>query len=370
MYLRPDALGETQDMADWSLLRSALGRVDESVRYTWDELDALVGGLPASATNHRAWWSGDRPHVNAWRLAGFTVANLVPGREVTFVRSRPRPSPVTASATSVGAGAPRVGAVKAPTLLLVACVKEKLSVPAAARDLYLSPLFRKERAYAERSGRPWFILSAEHGLVAPDEWLAPYERYLPDTPSAFRQAWGMWVAERLDLLAGPLRTQVIEIHAGSAYIDPLREHLATKGASLLEPLAGLAMGQRLAWYAQASPDGKERASASGSGTSHGSTDEFCRQLTDTEAALTAEEFLGRGPQGLNVPGLYSWWVDAAGADDLTTGLGLPLDSGLIYARPGRRDPLAKRPASSNTLWSASLACTSAAVTSSRPFGEP
>jgi hypothetical protein len=46
-------------------------------------------------------------------------------------------------------------------------------VPAAARDLYRSPLFRKERAYAEQSGVPWFILSAEHGLGAPDEWRTP-----------------------------------------------------------------------------------------------------------------------------------------------------------------------------------------------------
>ena len=345
------ALGETQDMADWSLLRSALGCVDESVRYPWDELDALVGGLPASATNHRAWWSGDRPHVNAWRLSGFTVANLVPGREVTFVRSRPRSRPVPDSATRVGAGAPQVGAVKAPTLLLVACVKEKLSAPAEARDLYVSPLFRKERAYAERSCLPWFILSAEHGLVAPDEWLAPYERYLPDTPSTFRQAWGTWVAERLDLLAGPLRTQVIEIHAGSAYIDPLRGHLATKGASLFEPLAGLTMGQRLAWYAQASPDGKDRASPTGIRTSHGSTDKFCQQLTDTDAAVTPGDFFNRGAVGLKVPGLYSWWVDATGADDLTTGLGLPLDSGLIYAGLAGATRWPSGRPSSNTLWS-------------------
>ena len=345
------ALGDTRDMADWSLLRSALGRVDESVRYTWDELDALVGGLPASATKHRAWWSGDRPHGNAWRLAGFTVVNLVPGREVTFVRSRPRSEPGTASATMVGAAAAHVGTVKEPTLLLVTCVKEKLSVPAAARDLYVSPLFKKERAYAERSGQPWYILSAEHGLVAPDEWLAPYERYLPDTPSTFRQAWAMWVVERLDLLAGPLRTKVIEIHAGSAYVDPLRGHLAAKGASILEPLAGLTMGQRLAWYNQAPPDAKERASAPGSVTAHGSTDEFCRQLTDSDAALTPEEFLDRGVVGLNVPGLYSWWVDAAGAHDLSAGLGQPLDSGLIYAGLAGATRWPSGRPSSNTLWS-------------------
>ena len=292
---------------------------------------------------HRAWWSGDRPHVNSWRLAGFTVANLVLGREVTFVRSRPRSEPGTASATMVGAADPQVGTVKAPTLLLVTCVKEKLSVPAAARDLYVSPLFKKERAYAERSSLPWYILSAEHGLVAPDEWLAPYERYLPDTPSAFRQAWAMWVVERLELLAGPLGSQVIEIHAGSAYIDPFRGHLATKGASILEPLAGLTMGQRLAWYNHAPPDAKERASAPSSVSAHGSTDEFCRQLTDSDAALTPQQLLDRGVVGLTVPGLYSWWVDAP---EPTT-CGGPWTAAELRAdlrRPGGSDPLAKRPA--------------------------
>jgi len=69
-------------------------------------------------------------------------------------------------------------------IVLVACVKSKGTRPAAAKDLYISALFRKERAYAECAGVPSFILSAEHGLVAPDEWLAPYERYLADTTGA------------------------------------------------------------------------------------------------------------------------------------------------------------------------------------------
>ena len=220
-------------------------------RYTWGELEALVGGLPASATNHRAWWSGDRPHVNAWRHAGFTVAKLVPGREVTFVRVKARSDPGTAVPHRLLRGEVySPGPSTAPRLLLITCVKKKLSTPAPARDLYVSSLFKKELAYAERSGLPWFILSAEHGLVAPDEWLAPYERYLPDTPSSFREVWGLWVAERLTLLEGSLRGAVIEIHAGAAYVDALRGPLAAKGATLVDRLAGLTVGQRLAWYAE------------------------------------------------------------------------------------------------------------------------
>lgn len=78
---------KTRHMSDWRLLRSALDRVDESVRYTSAELEAIVGALPASAANHRAWWSGDRTHVRAWRAAGFSVEDIVLGHEVTFVRS-------------------------------------------------------------------------------------------------------------------------------------------------------------------------------------------------------------------------------------------------------------------------------------------
>ena len=92
------------------------------------------------------------------------------------------------STSAAAAQAP--GGTGRADLLLVTCVKSKLTVPAAAKDLYVSPLFTRQRAYAENRGLPWFILSAEHGLVAPEEWLAPYERYLPDTPAAYRAAWG------------------------------------------------------------------------------------------------------------------------------------------------------------------------------------
>ncbi|WP_157362078.1 DUF6884 domain-containing protein [Haloechinothrix halophila] len=40
---------------------------------------------------------------------------------------------------------------------------------------------RKERSYAEATGASWFVLSAEHGLVAPATVLQPYELRLADT---------------------------------------------------------------------------------------------------------------------------------------------------------------------------------------------
>jgi len=230
-------------------------------------------------------------------------------------------------------------------IVLVTCVKSKGSRPAAAKDLYTSALFRKERAYAERAGVPWFILSAEHGVVAPDEWLAPYERYLAKTTAAYRSAWGGWVAARLDLLAGPLSDKVVEIHAGSKYLDAIRPSLERLGARVVDPLHGLSMGQRLAWYGSID---QEIATEDGE-PDH--VDRFVEALRDSASAVSPEVFADRGKTAVDQPGLYSWWVDQAGAEDLSRGLGLLVECGLIYAglAGATRWPSGKR--SNNTLWS-------------------
>jgi hypothetical protein len=234
----------------------------------------------------------------------------------------------------------------ASDLLLVTCVKEKAATPSAAKDLYTSALFRKERAYAEQSGLPWYILSAEHGLVAPDEWLAPYERYLPETPRPYREAWGRWVIARLTLLEGDLRGRRVEIHASEEYINWLRPHLASLGAEVHEPLKGLAQGERLAWYGARVSVPSPRAEEEG----HPTADELVTLLRDSSASVAPAELLAAGADGLRVPGLYSWWVDETGADDLTAGLGHQVASGLVYAglAGATRWPSGQR--SNNTLW--------------------
>jgi hypothetical protein len=228
-----------------------------------------------------------------------------------------------------------------PDIILVTCVKAKAACPSAAKDLYTSALFRKERAYAERVGVPWFILSAEHGLVGPDEWLAPYERYLPDTSSSYRAAWGVWVAARLELLAGPLQDKIIEVHAGPLYVDAVRPELEKLGARVDDPLEGLQMGHRLAWYGETVPEPVGRSS---------DVDDCVRVLRDAAGALSPQEFTTRGRVSFDRPGLYSWWVDPSGAGDLSRGLGLAIEPGLIYAglAGATRWPSGIR--SKNTLW--------------------
>src|SRR5688572_5913247 len=64
------------------------------------------------------------------------------------------------------------------TVYLVACVKKKQHGPAAAKHLYVSVWFKNACHYAEASHCPWFIVSAKHGLLAPDEVLMSYEKTL------------------------------------------------------------------------------------------------------------------------------------------------------------------------------------------------
>lgn len=347
-------------MARWSALTDVLTDANDSCHFSWDELSSIVGELPPSASRHRAWWSGERSHVRAWRIAGFRVSELSLGRHVTFVREATKASsaapaqPVDCSP----APDPRVGLANTSSsadIVLISCSKGKGAHPAAAQDLYTSPLFRRGRGYAESSGRRWFILSAEHGLVAPHEWLAPYERYLPDTPRPFREAWGQWVVARLDLLVEDLADRTVEIHAGAAYLDPILDRLTSTVADVSLPLQGLTVGQRLQWYSAVEHAGNIVGPVAGAlrdVTSADATPEsFEELLRDEHSTMTPAAFLDRGSSALKVPGLYSWWADKQAAADLSAGLGHTVEPGMIYAglAGATRWPSGKR--STNTLWS-------------------
>jgi hypothetical protein len=91
------------------------------------------------------------------------------------------------------------------------------------------------RRYAGRHGKPWFVISAEHGLMRPDEWPAPSDRYLPDTPRWYREAWGAWVAARLRLLAGDLSGRTVEVNASPPYAAAVTPWLVAAGAVVRVP---------------------------------------------------------------------------------------------------------------------------------------
>ena len=116
---------------------------------------------------------------------------------------------------------------------LVSCVSQKRATPSPAKDLYTSPLFRKARAYVERTGGPWFVLSAKYGLVHPDEVIEPYDLTLNTMGVADRRRWAGMVLTQLEphldgvgsrhIYGGPALPRVPgAIFAGSSpsYLNP------------------------------------------------------------------------------------------------------------------------------------------------------
>jgi hypothetical protein len=221
---------------------------------------------------------------------------------------------------------PVVDAERELAAVLVGCVKSKRAVPSGAADLYTSPLFRRRRAYADSRGLPWFVISAEHGLLHPADLVAPYDRALADQTTEYRSAWGAWVVAKLEDSLGTLAGCSVDIHAGSAYVDALQDPLRRRGCDFKAPLRHLRQGEQLAWYgdgrAQMKPADDEQVQP---------VEELVARLSNSDEAVTPKQLLHDRNADLNSPGLYSWWVDADGASDLSLGLGHHVAPGLIYA---------------------------------------
>jgi hypothetical protein len=137
------------------------------------------------------------------------------------------------------------------TIYLVSCVSRKREQACEARELYISDLFCKARRHAEASGYPWFILSAEHGLVAPGQVIAPYKRTLNKMGVADRRAWAERVAAQL-AEAAPELTQVVFL-AGKRYREFVARHLTGRGVAVSVPMDGLRIGEQLSWLGKHSP---------------------------------------------------------------------------------------------------------------------
>lgn len=142
-------------------------------------------------------------------------------------------------------------------MALVSCCGPKLAHAAPAKDLYCSPLFRFARNWAERNADGWFILSALHGVVLPDQIIAPYDQKMPARPD-LRLAWGQRVTDQVlwrtrqffggDAATPPGPPVTYIALCGTDYT----QHLELTGEGLAHrmerPLDGLMIGERLQWF--------------------------------------------------------------------------------------------------------------------------
>lgn len=129
------------------------------------------------------------------------------------------------------------------TIHLVSCVAAKAAHECAAKDLYLSPLFKLARSYAEQEGNDWYILSAWWGLLDPNAVIGPYELTLNTMKTRQRKAWAEYVIAQLEEIPDIENARLVFI-AGARY----REHLVPWAGERAEiPLEGLRIGEQLQW---------------------------------------------------------------------------------------------------------------------------
>lgn len=237
----------------------------------------LKDELPYSAKVHRAWWSnetsGSHVHARAWMDAGWKVDSVnQKAKWVKFQRSKlnisktdnilltgepPVKETISAYTSNLKNNTTEIkvqnqdpypktftldnNRQSAQNIVLISCSKSKLDHPARAEELYISPLFKSNLAYA-KSLKPdaIFILSAKYGLVALDQKLAPYEKTLIRMGVGERKAWAKDVLSQLIKHAN-LQSDLFIFLAGVRY----REYLIPSLKHYQIPLEGLSFGKQL-----------------------------------------------------------------------------------------------------------------------------
>lgn len=125
-------------------------------------------------------------------------------------------------------------------LIVVGCGKAKGPEPTQAQFMYTGGLFTMAREAAIRDGRPWMILSARYGLMAPDKWIEPYDQTLTSNEEVESLGWKI-NAQRL---GQPFANASVEAWCSSRYVEALR---IGNFLSIRTPMARMGIGQQRAW---------------------------------------------------------------------------------------------------------------------------
>jgi len=158
--------------------------------------------------------------------------------------------------------------VTTPRLLIMGCVKTKGTEAAPASDLYQGQLWQLRRQYAEASGHPWVIVSAQLGIVDPLDPIRPYDRTMGET-LASEELYARWSEAVYHGLRGALvrngivgQCPTLEVHAGASYVAALRDEIKrlegclwfsmraqdSLPARIEHPVKGLQIGELKRWY--------------------------------------------------------------------------------------------------------------------------
>jgi len=128
-------------------------------------------------------------------------------------------------------------------IVLVSCASKKLSSPSKAKDLYISPLFKKQLAYAQTLyPDKLFILSAKYGLLETEKIIEPYDLTLNFLSIQDVKKWADKVLHQLQQVTH-LDSDEFVFLAGERY----RKFILPKLKHFTVPLKGLGIGKQLQW---------------------------------------------------------------------------------------------------------------------------
>ena len=127
------------------------------------------------------------------------------------------------------------------TIVFISCASKKQPVRARAQDLYTSPLFRLNLAYAQTLAPDnIFVLSAKYGLLDLDTVIEPYDLTLNSMRVKQIRQWANSVLQQLNQKADLIQDHFIFL-AGEKYRRYLIPHLC----SYEVPMKGLPIGKQL-----------------------------------------------------------------------------------------------------------------------------
>lgn len=130
---------------------------------------------------------------------------------------------------------------------LLATARKKADEPAAAIDLYISPLFQKSVRYAVQNYDDFYLFSAKEGLLQKNQFIYPYNVSIKNFSLKEKQEWAKKVISKLREFERPALC-IIYLHGGWVYREFLQPELEKNGYAYEVPLEGLGIGKQLNWY--------------------------------------------------------------------------------------------------------------------------
>jgi hypothetical protein len=111
-----------------------------------------------------------------------------------------------------------------------------------------SDLFSKAYAYCTEKYDKVAVLSAEYGLLFPDDIIEPYDKTLNNVSLKEREEWAEKVFEQMKSRLNLNEIGKAYFHCGKKYRENLIPKLEEIGIAYEVPLENLGIGKQKAWY--------------------------------------------------------------------------------------------------------------------------